>query len=1655
MRGINRNFLDMSAWFERHTGVIGLTLILAALVGLVSPASSTAATSTTSPQIRQDVDRSILKAMPPSVLGLTSSPTDDQFLRTGLFPEPLVPVNVTNPEENRDLARALMAYRAASARAGASDAVRPLLSFLSSHPNSAWKPALQLNLGLVYRQTGHFSEALAIWQRGWKDSKGLTSRSGRDMANDMVAQLSQLEAYLGRKELLRPLLASIKDRPVGGTPAQLLTDSRTGLYEMIHQPGTSFRCGPLALTRILAYREADPSPRARLVLDDARSTSHGLSLAMVEQIARQAGMNYQMAYRSPGSAVIVPAVVNWKVGHYAALVARVQGDYLVQDTTFGKDIRISEPTLDKEASGYYLVPAGRLPAGWRRVSSTEENKVWGRGNTGTNHDTGATGPSAAPPKKCPSGGCTTWNVELQVVGLQLQDRPVGYDPPVGPAVQFDLYYSHRDTQQPSTFSYTNFGPKWTFTWLSYVTDDVNSTASATVYLRGGGAEPFTFSSTSATSSYPGPYDQAALTRTVSGGSSTSFMLTFPDGSSEQFSKVVGNQFFMTAVSDAQGNKVTLTYDSEMRIVSITDAVGEVTTLTYGLSGSPLLVTKITDPFGRSASFGYNSSGQLASITDVLGITSSYAYGQGTDPDFINALTTPYGKTSFTYGDSTTNPNLGDTRSLKIIDPLDRTTYVEYDQGVDAGDSSGGVMINPSLIPTGMNTTDEYLQYRNTFYFDPNQYVLATQTGTFNYSVATVYHWLHTGDDSTTSRVLESEKKPLENRVWYNYADQTSSITFPVTSGGVVTNGADNQPTAVGRVLDNDTTQLKTFQYNAEGNITVATDAVDRQTTYSYATNGIDLLEVANTTNGTDQPIESGTYNTQHEPLTITGANGKTSHYLYNATGQMTRYTDPLGHATALTYNSGGHLQSTQGAISGDVYKLTEDNVGRIIAVTDPAGSITRFTYDAADRLTSTTYPDGATAHYTYHLLDLASYTDQLGQTTRYTYDSDRELVSIEDALNKTAQLGYNPAGVLDSLADQNGHATTWALDAEGRPVTKQYADGSSESISYETSDSLVAQVADALGQTATYSYNPDNTLATVSYIANQATPGVVFTYDPAYLRVTSMTDGTGTTEYSYYPVSSLGANKLSSVTSPVAGSLSSSDVVTYTYDALNRIVGVVVDGQAQSTGYDAISRITSQGNPLDNFTYGYSDATARVTSMTSNHGPKLALTYYAAQGNELPEQVTASSGATQLNQFGYDFNSDNSVTSYAIASPTSETIGYAYDQDNRLKTGLIGSGTPQYQYTYDPASNLASITRNGTTENYTYSTTNEIDSGSYDANGSPTSLDGNTYTWDGGNRILSVTLSSGVTSAFTYNGFGQVVQVTETSSTGSVLGNHGYLWCGETLCLAHDNTQSGSPVSTEYFPQGAVIGGTSYYYVKDLLGSVQELVTASGTVASQFSYDPYGSESTLSGTVVSDIGYAGYFMPAGTGLDLALNRAYDPTDGRWLNRDPIEELGGVNLYGYVGDNPVTLEDPLGLCPTRGHCLWVATQSKGLSITLDVLGAIPLFGNVASAVSGIARAAIAVDHAINSPVASVASGAYGMYGAVTAGPPASPQDTTDSVVGAVSGANGIATTAAAAAVGEGSVGAEVLPGVGNVVSAATGVYDSYRAYQIYKQCMAGN
>jgi RHS repeat-associated protein len=80
----------------------------------------------------------------------------------------------------------------------------------------------------------------------------------------------------------------------------------------------------------------------------------------------------------------------------------------------------------------------------------------------------------------------------------------------------------------------------------------------------------------------------------------------------------------------------------------------------------------------------------------------------------------------------------------------------------------------------------------------------------------------------------------------------------------------------------------------------------------------------------------------------------------------------------------------------------------------------------------------------------------------------------------------------------------------------------------------------------------------------------------------------------------------------------------------------------------------------------------------------------------------------------------------------------------------------------------------------------------------------------------------------------------------------------------------------------------------------------------QYDYDAWGNSVVVKGKMQVDFGYTGLYFHQPSGLNLALYRAYSPTLGRWISRDPIGEEGGFNLYRYVKNSPISAIDPLGL-----------------------------------------------------------------------------------------------------------------------------------------------
>src|SRR5205823_1896454 len=236
----------------------------------------------------------------------------------------------------------------------------------------------------------------------------------------------------------------------------------------------------------------------------------------------------------------------------------------------------------------------------------------------------------------------------------------------------------------------------------------------------------------------------------------------------------------------------------------------------------------------------------------------------------------------------------------------------------------------------------------------------------------------------------------------------------------------------------------------------------------------------------------------------------------------------------------------------------------------------------------------------------------------------------------------------------------------------------------------------------------------------------------------------------------------------------------------------------------------------------------------------------------------------------------------------------------------------------DTASNRSSETVATTTTTSTPNNVNEITSQSggvnrtltYDLNGSITSDGGTrTFEWDGANRLVAINYTGFTTrSEFTYDGLNRVAKIVE--KTGATINStRKIVWLGQEMVEFRDATDV---VTQRNYKQGQYVGTTAYFYTRDHLGSIREMFTGGGTVVARYDYDPYGRSTTVLGTTPTDFNFTGLYRHSKSNLDLAVYRAYDPDLGRWLNRDPISEQGGINLYAYVGNDPGQFLDPDGL-----------------------------------------------------------------------------------------------------------------------------------------------
>ncbi|MCF6176472.1 MAG: RHS repeat-associated core domain-containing protein [Victivallaceae bacterium] len=120
-----------------------------------------------------------------------------------------------------------------------------------------------------------------------------------------------------------------------------------------------------------------------------------------------------------------------------------------------------------------------------------------------------------------------------------------------------------------------------------------------------------------------------------------------------------------------------------------------------------------------------------------------------------------------------------------------------------------------------------------------------------------------------------------------------------------------------------------------------------------------------------------------------------------------------------------------------------------------------------------------------------------------------------------------------------------------------------------------------------------------------------------------------------------------------------------------------------------------------------------------------------------------------------------------------------------------------------------------------------------------------------------------------------------------------------------------SMIDSTDLPAGAT---RRYYYNIDGNKNVRSMIDAAGTIVAEYKYAPFGQITSQSGIMATanPFRFSSEYHDDETGLVYYNFRYYSPELGRWLNRDPIKEKGGFNLYGMVGNNPVDYWDWLGL-----------------------------------------------------------------------------------------------------------------------------------------------
>jgi RHS repeat-associated protein len=824
--------------------------------------------------------------------------------------------------------------------------------------------------------------------------------------------------------------------------------------------------------------------------------------------------------------------------------------------------------------------------------------------------------------------------------------------------------------------------------------------------------------------------------------------------------------------------------------------------------------------------------------------------------------------------------------------------------------------------------------------------------------------------------FDADLKSVNGNLELTYQKNNEKLTF---TPGLLSSDKDRNGNTINytyngseqltQVTDTEGRNLS-FVYNGDGSLYSITDWTGRTWEYGYS-NGylvqfLDptgaLTQYGYDSNGMLDEIEDPdgnllyiTYDSQlhvssvmHVTSTTPTFTGPTASYSYTSADSgywiKSKYTDENSHTTTYQAQYGGQVKDVTDALGHDrKNSYTADN--NVAQLTDSLSAVYNLSYDNTNNLTKVQAPNvnsgtGPSTSFTYgntaQPYQPDSMTDAQGNKTSYSYDTAGNLTTVTTSLASGASSTNNyqgdgtttcgaKKGELCNTVDANGHKTSYSYNASG-DLTK-ISPPSPLGATTIAPDALSrpGSVTDGKNQKATYTYDGNDRITQVMFNGTTTcTPSagtcVQYTYDAAG-NLTQRVDASGTTTYSYDY-----ANRPTAKTTP-QGSTS------VTYDGVGNVTTYTDAGGTVSYGYDAVNNVTSVTEPSGaKTTMGY-DKNNRRTSISYPNGVNVSLSYNEA-GQEKKVSATRPGGTTTFVSRTYDYSigGKNTALRWKVTDESSNATSYGYDVLGRLTsavtTNSAGTQTSSYTFAYDAVGNRTS----GPEGSHTYNAADELtDSGyTYDANGNLTAGGGRTFSYNSINQSTSIT-NNGASLAMSYAD----VDSTERTQAGGTSFLNGLL--GMTR-------QTGSQtVSFTRDPNGNLIsmrvGGVSYYYVVDAVGSVLRLTDGSGNDAASYAYKPYGETTSATGTMATTNPYrfAGGYWDATTALLKFGARYDDPKLGVWTQRDPvaasISAPGAVNRYPYVGDNPISASDPSGRDWISDALDYTAT---GLSVVGDAL-----------------------------------------------------------------------------------------------------------------------